>query len=393
MCFGNKQLVVLAVCSLLCLSGCAKRFTCAPPPISQFFALGLSEVPYETAEEILVKAHARDAEAATLAVLGYSLGIGGFPENDMLAFSWLEPIAKMGARQNSAFLEAYLDRETIIPPEDIRLGEYLGGQKSIFAHRFKQAGLFDIDQRIKQIHSEAREQGEAWHEMQKESTRMYSFLEEVDEELRGMIEYFSYNPMTDEEAKRLTHIIAFDNINTKEKLLFYIQTSHNQNEGPPVFDDAKLLDYLAMRHKDNFFILRTESSQVLKNRLIFYSRYAQEIIRMAHAGDIAAIRHMARNYSTGDMNFIKNYGLSSVWLSIGAYAGDALCQLLYALDAYRMGNSPIRAWGWAKIAAESADEQISRIARLILEQIESEATFDLELARTFLHEYREDINK
>jgi len=362
--------------------------------VSPFFTLGLSALPQETAEEILVKAHARDAEAATLAVVGYSLGMGGFPHNEEIAFNLVRLIDNMGARQRAAFLYAYLDRENKIESEKYKdLGQYTIGRQSILAQRFKQAGLFDIEQRIKEITPAEKDKKKILLEDNKESIKLWSYMFERDKQLRRMIDHFSYTMVTAEGARTLKNIMR-DN-NDKDMCLFYAETSHDQNESPPVFDNVKLLNFIdiqyKMRDKKRIYTLQAEASRLLKNRLLFDQQYALAIIRKAHGGDITAIRQMARNYSTGDMNFIKDDQLSVVWLSLGAYAGDALCQVLFASDLYRMVNWPLNAWAWAKIAEERGDDQIARIAVLIQKQIESQASpADMVLARDILQKHRKN---
>lgn len=62
-----------------------------------FAVTDLTVKPDETAEEILYRAYCGDARAAALVTAGYALGIGGFPQSDLLAKAWAYQPVHFGA--------------------------------------------------------------------------------------------------------------------------------------------------------------------------------------------------------------------------------------------------------------------------------------------------------
>lgn len=85
-----------------------------------------------------------------LAVTGYSLGAGGFPQNDYLALAMTGLASEWGAVEMESFLKAFVLRNR--KPQDIEFQAGLlcycdEGRNSPLVERFKKAGLFDLEKK------------------------------------------------------------------------------------------------------------------------------------------------------------------------------------------------------------------------------------------------------
>ena len=79
--------ILITLFLLLLLPACAKQAGLGTSS-NPFAATGLLAHPDETAEEILIRAHNQDGDAVPLVVAGYTMGIGGFPQDSFLAFKF-----------------------------------------------------------------------------------------------------------------------------------------------------------------------------------------------------------------------------------------------------------------------------------------------------------------
>ena len=325
----KKNLVLALFILLIYLPACAnKQVNNAQNNQNPFAATGLLAHPNETAEEILIRAHAQDLEAVTLVMAGYALGVGGFPKDPWL-FTWYDYAAYPVQWEETSMFLLLMYQHAYGPPAKIEPYYCYEASGSFAAPLFRQAEIFNLDAMCAEIGYENKLGGN--QDLQKNKELVASIRKELVE----LIE----KPMTKQRAKKLAYL--FDSDRTLADFISYHISTAGNNKASKQERILNLLQFIALRKGEPF----SESAklyEVAVNALekisleTAYKDIALETIRKAHLGDPAAARQMAENYRSGAMGFPQNSYLAKHWLRRSIDGGDKIALDTLALYEYSL---------------------------------------------------------
>lgn len=311
---------------LLLLPGCATHTAPPAPPVSPFAATGLTTHPYETAEELLARAHKMDGEAATLVSAGYSLGVGGFPKDRGLGLSWMFQV-----RGNYSFLSALNDAD--YPAQRLLgsdLAECEASRNSDLAARFRQAGLFDIDQCCRELEAAANKTPDwtkSYQERRKSLEREEADLSSVWQELRHM-----RAGQVSTASEHSWNMV--DNLSLiPSTMLPYAGMEPGPDGETRVWSEERHLEFMLHRPRTNLDLIKA-LRDMLNERLAWDHSPPLEFIRRAHGGDPVAVRAMAANYARGGMGFPWDPALAFFWMNRGVRLRDPVSMVQMAVSQY-----------------------------------------------------------
>ncbi len=311
---------------IVCLSSCVGKETGhrVQKDENPLAAMGLLTRSGETVEEILLRAHAYDPKARAAAAVGYMLGIGGFPEDQDIALGWYAGTVRMPYTDQLFIAMRNALQGNSTNPLDIHELCY-DAQRSFAAPLFKEAGLFDVESWC------ARENAPNPPYMPDQYGTYSDRTEKSYSTVRQLLAELIDRTMTAEDADSLriytysdyknfiTRYIATagkedDMMSQKDRMRnlmrFIAQRRAEPDSGPDAFKESKLLHDFAV---DALMTMKSGPND---------DSVALELIRRAHAGDLAAMRHISENYRIGAMGFDRNSLLSFFWLKRGAETGD-----------------------------------------------------------------------
>lgn len=364
----KKSLVLPLLILLICLPACAKnQSTAIQGTENPFAATGLLTHPNETAEEILMRAHAQDPEAMILTATGYLQGIGGFPKDERLASDWMFACTPDESYPYTVELFSLMFENSYAHYEAPKPGYCYRARLNFATPLLKQAGLFDLDSVCASVGYDNKNTG-------------YDF-ESKNSELKKIVIELTNRPLNKQDADELKWALVPQNLlleflghqiamgskkNTSKleqrlNLLSFIaqrQTELIPSETKPFPESAQLHD-LAV---NTLARLNSETS---------YKTAALEIIHKAHQGDLSAVWQMAENYHNGAMGFPKNKYLGMSWLRQAAMAGDKRAVDTFALWAY-MENSIYLAWDNAHIALLYGSPELKDEFTFIIKETEKQ---------------------
>ena len=377
--FMKSMYTILFVYFLVSLSACAPKNaeTIVLQEHNPFAAMGLLAHPGETAEEILLRAHAYEPRAKATVSIGYLYGIGGFPQNDTLAslwgdsFLWVRPVPYTDDL-------LYLMRNANTRRSTTAILEHCyTAQKSDLAPLLKEAGLFDV---------------ESWCAQTDASFSSYS-PDTKGTAADGMIEYLG--------QMRTLIVELFDRAMTKreeefltvqahlhERLLVdYIATGGKEDVVvSPKERTGNFLRFIAQRKRAYFSHDASPASEgdtlhtIAVNGLMsmqsgqVYVPHALEIIRKAHSGDPEAALQMSENYRTGAMGFIVNPALAAFWMKSSLETGNSSALDYTALYTYAR-SSPLlmsNAWLEARIGLQYGNPELKDFYSWIIKEAEKD---------------------
>ena len=378
-------LLLISACAAKTGSGLNQNAQTEPPT---FYSLGLSGIPGESAEEVLLRAHAGDTFAMALAVVGYDSGINGFPRDRHLSLIWADAPWEWGADIMRDFLQAYWLRDRQIPSEDariVRLFYYESGSKSPLADVFKKAGIFDLEGVLREIRkTPLSPEGEKRYASFKKKMTRPSSLPAWARLARTLVN----NPYT-----KKSWLTNDESGYEARQFLFFAATTHDPEKERPDWRAERVLSYIEQRVKEGRAGVAWALSLELNARLAFDPSPALDIIRRAHAGEASAMRSLARGYISGETGFLRNPALTSVWFKYAAFKGDSVSMAALANEAYESGKDA-EALSWSSLAMESGDARVRGMARWIQQHVEARASAsEMERARALVQEYREKIRR
>lgn len=357
-----------------------------------FKALGLLADPQERAEDILLRAHAGDTFALALAVVGYDLGVHGFPQDSNLARVMATMASYWGAPRMESFLHAFWWRST--RSEDM-LSALLcfckGGAGSPLVERFKIAGLFDLQAMLAELarqYEKTSPETKAAHEQ-----LMQSYWFRVESIEASTKRYRTLTPKSDEEAEQQLKEQRTGKFSAAGILqsLFWAATSHDPERERPDWDTERLLDIVRQRRENRDYIWFATATDVLNSWLLADQEMNRELIRRAHQGEIPAMRAMARNYVAGENAFPEEVFLSRCWLERAALQGDALSMAALAGCEYDAGHIG-SAFAWALLAQENGVAETVKMAAWLQKRCEERLSpEDKKEAQALLKKYREQM--
>ena len=372
----TRPLIFLLLFLLFCLPACAKQ---AGPGTSNtpFAATGLLANPDETAEEILIRAHNQDRDAVPLVVAGYTMGIGGFPQDSFLGYLFNNAYQAPGWEDTNQFLylfNMFTYYSTYYPPRQPMPEECLAAGRSPVAPLFKQAGIFDIDSVCAAVPPAI--------DSDFTPTGFYH---------RGKISPFPEmfeRSLNRQELERIENeFYALPSIFTP-----YLRGALVDGQEPTAQQIQKLVQFMALRKADevllDFTIPSTDADY--KSRLRVFAADAimdtssaelnaeliKETIRKAHQGDALAALQMAEYYRTGAFGFPESFDLTTQWLERAASLGsrkavDNLALLYYAYDDFGISHYAYYA---ANTALHYGSPELKEIFAEIIADIEKKSS-------------------
>lgn len=421
-------LAVLLLC-LLCLP-CVRSVAAPVPdtPVSPLAATGRPPLPRESAEEILARAHQRDATAMVLAVAGYSQGVGGFPKSRYLAGAWGAQLVYLGAADSLSVATLLLWPVTERAPENLpqRLADCVLARESALFPAFEQAGLLDAKSLCAQWEKENDRQP-GWEKAYEQRIRERKAQKEAAREAMTIMRELRRRPATAKDMDRLRKGLALEISRFRDAarqdpaknpivqtLLFYAATTHDPDCEASDWSPDRLLEFMIAQlatartlsgeidkpgEFPRFADLVSEAGEAFRTGVYVTLDPSLESIRSAHSGDLGGAYAMSEAYRSGSFGFIKDQALAVAWLQHAALGGNTRCMLFLAADRLAAGN-PAEAWPWAwiaeKVEVESADVQ--GLARRIRQTAEAGAS-ERELlearntALVFLREHKEWIER
>jgi hypothetical protein len=343
---------------------------------SPFAQTGLTAFPGERPEEILVRAHAGDVRAMALVVTGYHFGMEGFPHDERLAVEWLYQVFQLGAIRADGFLGTMVQADQ---PVTERIATKTAmcalGKESFFASIFKEAGIFDIEDRCRQLNAAPTADETTWSAQHQEKITYWRRVAEDHTAGITMMRELQSRSATQEEV-HLLEITATDQFYLSRNLkwyIFYAATTHDIESESPDWSDARLM---ALTNKQNNALLPLRDS--IEEAIILHATFepstALDIIRRAHAGDSHAMLTMARNYTAGEMGFPRSSGLSLYWFVRNK--NSSMGTILAASRLYWNDDHPELVRKGIKWAEQFGDTPARAIANILREQLEKEADFD-----------------
>lgn len=381
-----RAICIAAALSCLFLWPCAS-LKAAQPATSPFALTGMLARPDESAEEILLRAHQRDAGATRLAAIGYLQGIGGFPKSPLLASAWAYQLtyyndtesAHLFALMHEAYGLKLLGRNNI--GKGLAICKHaLSGE---MAPLFKEAGIFDARQYCAGLDLENRKNTEP--DWEKRYKAVLDENEEIEKRFRSTIA--TVRAFRDQPCSwLLLENMRFTNnrLEPTELLPFYAATTHDPAKETPDWSAERLLLFIDKLHScsqgesKDFKKLMDYSKEALINDLILDRERALSVIHSAH--DIRnpdytkAARAMAAHYRDGSLGFLKNDRLARLWLQQAAFDSDAQSKLLLAAD-YFAREKYVQAWVWADITIQDkdVDGKAKKLAVQLMELAEPQA--------------------
>ena len=347
----TTQITIMLLC-LLCLSPAAARS--ATP--SSFAATGLLAHQHETAGEVLLRAHQRDAKAILLVVVGYTRGLGGFPREPLLANSWIHQLINIGAMEAVGLASLLLAQESD-PPQIPSLGHQLAWcelarQDTRLISAFRESGIFDLERACEEL-LVTKGANPGWEETYSRARRMAQEKGRVLPVARVVRELCRRpsSPMDEQLIDQLSDISL---------ALFFAATTHDPANERPDWSNERLIAFLDAQYNtamlSRISLVTREIATFLQGRFSEDPAHVLADIYKAHLGDMKAVRTMARYYQEGNFGFIKNTWLANGWLAYGAYRGDSRCQLQLAAMGIVLGL-PEYGQPWADIAGSDASEK------------------------------------
>jgi hypothetical protein len=341
---------------------------------SSFAATGLLAHPEETAGEILLRAHERDANAILLVVAGYSRGLDGFPRELALAAFWAPELLKIGAVEKAALASVVIAQMT--PPErqaapGARLALCdMARQAKEPASALREGGILDLEGVCGAWETEAR----AGTDRDDSYRQARNFFEENGRilSLARIMRDLCSRPATPEDIQALDKLPDHLTLGW-----FFAATTHDPTRERPDWKADRLIAFLDSQHRASpeddavrFPLMTWGIIPYLSDQLSQNPTQALAAVRRAHAGDMEAVQTMIRCYQEGSSGFIKNQFLATAWMSYGAYRGDSRCQLQLAVS-YVLAGFPELGWPWAEIARGAPGEQARNIARILADMMNS----------------------
>lgn len=378
---GTLCFALLFYCILPLLTACDG----APPVNSPFAATGLLTQPNETAEEIVYRAHFLDQDAIALAVAGYALETGGFPDHALVAESWAKIAARTGTAEDSAYL-CTLSHFWMDDAEDVvmLLAECDLGLTSPYADIFAKAGIFDIQARRSELLALAGAESQASGAYKKRQAEMLRQAEEV-KEAALLVRALVNRPATPEELERLNRWLRRD----WYAAVFFAATANDSKAvGKLRWQAGSLLKFVSARYLDPDAGRSTAANPAtfwlpVSTLLNGDSAPALDLLRRAHAGNMSARRTLAHNYtSITAMGFIPEPDLFSSWLMENCAEGDINSMLQAAAYIYQQDDVSL-AWSMASRAADLAGENDRELAEGLMKLLEADKRFNAEEALAY----------
>ena len=273
-----------------------------------FHALGLLASPEETAEDILLRAHAGDTFAVALAVVGYDLGVHGFPEDRALSLSMIDLAGKWCAPDMEVFLRAFWGRGQARDTESDRilmLDYCQGGKGSPLVERFKRAGLFDLEKILSELSALQDGFSEKGKKSYADLVESHRFLVESYKEFirymrSGAESLFKPAPKDEPCVYEQDRFM---------QILFFAATTHDPEKEQPDWDLKRAMDHIEqLRQKKNTdgVVWADMAPEALLVSAFFNPGLTRETIRRALRDDMSAMREMARHYANGENGFPRN---------------------------------------------------------------------------------------
>ena len=359
----KKSIILPFLVLFLCLSACAnKPANNGLGNENPFAATGLLAHPNETAEEILLRAHAYDQEAMLLAFAGYSFGIGGFPKDEELGWEWHSSYNAVNSDPTSMFVAAisfHIKYPALLGP-----GMCYMANQSFAVPLFKQAGIFDLGavcQDMKDVDEELKQE-------------IAFSINEADLHRKLLIELIS-RPMTKQEAKLLDDLSYY----SKGFVAYYISNAGEKDVSPQE-KRLNFLRFIAQREGESF--QRSKELKEIAANTLMQIDYAEahrpdtmEMVSKAHQGDPIAAQQMAENYRTGGIGFFKDKRLVAPWLKRAFNAGDK--KSLDSLVLWSSADSlPEYAWKYAHIALLYGSPEMKEVFTFIIKEKEKGFTVE-----------------
>lgn len=374
----------LLLALLLCVS-------CLQPPSSPFQKTGLLKHNGESAEEILLRAHAHDPAAVALVLMGYQRGLGGFPQSDLLASAWRLYAGQSGLKE-AAHLAALiggvdegLHQLSGDPEQDGHGGlndkpRWIGSMlrrscpkatAGSLAGAFQAAGLFDARRICAELERSAA--GVPDRLLWPDDLEAFSvdILDMQDHNHAALAH--SYKAGGDEAEKALERFLLGDLLAGEEHGLYTVAEA--AGVGLADRDDLALLSGFLLSEPGSGYAKPAWSAWAERRLADLLAARSDpgpqlELARRAHGGDARTMRGLAVNYLNGSNGFPRSKWLGRNWAFLGAANGDAVCMLLNALQ-YNSVDSSGPAWAWAYLAHEHGDGRIKELAAGLMAAVEA----------------------
>lgn len=327
----------------------------------------------ESAEEILLRAHQFDVEAAALAAAGYSRGQGGFPKEPVLAQEWADIVYNIGAYEVGNFIQLLIWRDKEADSEEPVREEiaaaYCGSfHNNDMVENFYRAGLFEPETICPQELNTSTSQHVLSNRKQKVQTIRENML--LVRELRT-------RPATSEELRRLHDDLS------SHALVFFAATTHDPLTQRPDWNNERLVDFMAAQKQylptllseepDTEELSYFETALFLLNRCLS-KRVAENpddaaaAIKLAQEGNMNAANIIGRYYREGSFGFISDNSLADSWRYYAAVRGDGLNLFLLAIENFK-GDRLAEAWSAAKLSSEYGTGELQSLAAYLLDRI------------------------
>lgn len=380
---------MLAACALLCLflAACNGSEPASPPSKTQpLDATGLVLKQGEAPEEILKRAYLGDAQAASLAMLGYARGMGGFPQSAELAKAWADHTHSLNAYSTFCFNQLFLMSEGISTMAPACAAAHCEtAEESSLAPAFKKAGVFDMKAYCSRLSPpdsvKDPEAAKKWHEVKEKERERIVKAQEILAENRKILH--SDVIIDDETAARLMgHPLLASNV----AMIFLLGTPHLPDAEPGSFSP----EYAEKAYNKALSRFKVTTENGRKYLAIFKMEYesyfprSQEAFNALQNADFAGIFRAVHTGEPGygedlteinqnlvDLTF--NYAVDRTWVDYLFYDDSPAKLYRYALAISKESRFAGQAWQLASFAkGKNPDEKTAHELDALVKKIEAD---------------------
>lgn len=342
-------------------------------------ATGMLAFPEETAEDIVLRAHAYDKEAMVLASIGYSYGVGGFPKDAGLGSAWASSLIFSGDYEAWSITALFAAHEASKRPEldESKLLYCYAATSSTLAEVLKKANFGDMESICTPLEKKIGKSKTA--EVYKKAEALKQTGTRGCRDAAAFMRELLARPATDEDCQKLDEYLGEFPAGA---LLFFVATTHDLASGKADLKLERLLEFLLRQKRKNMPSALEHLLQVAADILPYWLDKdfsgLKATIRAAHSGDTTAIRSLAEVYGNGIYGTMEQERLSLGWLQHAALGGDWQSMLRLSIQLFVQDRLP-ESWAFADIVKDMkvADDRTRKMAKDLTVTIESRASEEI----------------